>query len=84
MKSKVITLFLIFIILLSSILLISSKPSIHDVSIEDLQNIKGIGSVLSDRVGSFLLTNPDCDIEDLLEVEGIGEERLELIRKEFK
>jgi DNA uptake protein ComE-like DNA-binding protein len=60
------------------------KPSIHTATIEELTEIHGIGDILADRVFSYLVVNPESNIEDLVDIEGIGKERLRLIKKEFR
>jgi len=59
------------------------KPNIHNVSIEELQEINGLGELLSSRVVIYLDTYPDATIDDLIDVEGIGEGKLGLIRREY-
>ena len=60
------------------------KEPIQNASMARLTAINGIGEVLAERVYDYVKANPSADIADLIEVDGIGEQRLELIRKEFK
>ena len=59
------------------------KPSVRTATIEELQEINGLGELLSSRVVIYLDTYPNADIDDLLDVEGIGKVKLELIKKEW-
>ena len=62
----------------------SYKPDIETATYEELININGIGEVLAERVSSYLTQYPECEIEDLDCIPGIGEKRIELISKEWK
>jgi len=71
MKTKVIYL-LIFVILLSVVLgCIAYKPSIHTATIEEIQEIRGFGDILSTRVLSYLDSNKTATIDDIDDVEGL-------------
>lgn len=84
MKSKVCIL-LVFVLILSAFLgVVIYKPSIHEAKTDDLESIYGIGEELSHRVVVFLDQNPSADIEDLLDVQGIGEYRLSLIKRRYR
>lgn len=48
---------------------------------EELMSIKGIGTTLSDRI---ITTRPYSTIDDLIKIKGIGEKKLESIRKHFR
>ncbi len=84
MKSKYTVIILSVIIFCSISFLALNKPSISEATAQEIQEIHGIGEVLSERVVSYLDTNPDADIEDLEAVKGIGPEKVKLLRKEFK
>lgn len=60
------------------------QPSIHNATIEQLEDIPGIGEVLSERISLYLSENPEAELIDLLEVEGIGTGKLELLDKEWR
>ena len=80
---------IIFIIIMAilttscTILVVTDKPNIHEATIEELQDINGIGEVLSLRVISYLKLNKNATIEDLEDVRGIGEKRIELIKEVY-
>lgn len=83
MKNKIITLFVVVLIITSTILIACDKPNIETATIEELQEINGIGEVLSLRIVSYLKSNKNATIDNLSDIKGIGEVKLELIRKEF-
>lgn len=84
MKSKI-TLLLIATILISILLgCVFYKPSIEDVTIQEIQTIQGIGETLSYRIVDYIGESETFDIEDLINVDGIGEERLKLLKGKFK
>ena len=87
MKKNYGTLVLILTMIIVVALITTSllyKPSIHDVKAYELEDIDGIGEVLATRVIDYISDNPKCDIDDLLNVQGIGEKRLKLIKKEYR
>ena len=66
-----------------TIFIVTDKPDIHEATIEELQEIDGIGAILSWRIVRYLKVNEGATIDDLDHVLGIGEIKLELIRKEY-
>lgn len=84
MKSKVVLL-IIFIILLTSVLGLSLyKPSITTATIDELQEINGIGEKLSQDIYTYLKHNKTASIEDLDDIRYIGEVTLKKIRKRWR
>lgn len=76
---------LIIVIVVTSVLgAVLYRPSIHDATYEQILEIDDIGIVLTERITKYLKENPNCDIQDLKEICGIGDYRLKLIRKEFR
>ena len=59
------------------------RPSVHNATYEELVEINGIGDTLAIRVLSYLDSNKTCCIEDLDDVKGIGEGKLELIKRKY-
>lgn len=59
------------------------KPNIHNVGIEELQEINGLGELLSERIVKYLDNNPNADIDDLTDVKGIGEGKIKLIKERW-
>lgn len=82
MKNKILV-WLLVIVLLLSVIVLFYKPSVHDASIEELQEIYGIGEVLSERIASYLDCNPDAVIDDLIYIDGIGYIKLNLIKRKY-
>lgn len=61
---------------------IFERFNLNTATAEQLQSIEGVGEVLSQRILEYLKTNgPIREYEELLAVEGVGEKRLEAIRK---
>ena len=83
--SKYITLLLIMIMVFTLVVgTITDKPSIHDASYYELIEIDHVGPVLSSRVMEYIKSNPECDIDDLLAINGIGKKILRNIRRKYK
>lgn len=72
----------VVIVLSLPLIAVMYKPSIHNT--DDLTHIHGIGEVLSDRVVKYVDLHPSCDIDDLRDVQGIGEIKLKLIKGEYR
>lgn len=83
MKSKMVLVVLVFALIFVSAFTLCYKPSIHTATTKDLEEIYGIGSILANRIESYLDTNPQADIDDLMCVDGIGEVKLSYIKKEW-
>jgi competence protein ComEA len=59
------------------------KINLNVATAEDLESLPGIGEVLAQRILEFRESNgPFTSVDELLEVSGIGEARLEDIRDE--
>ena len=83
-SAKIISLILIMLLTICVVLGVTLyKPSVHNASIEELQEINGLGELLSERVVTYLDDNPYADIDDLTDVKGIGEHKLSLIKKKW-
>jgi len=59
------------------------KNDIRLTAHEELMEMDDIGEVLSIRILAYLKTNKDCEIDDLIRVKGIGEERLKEIKRHY-
>ena len=75
----------LIVVLLISIMLgmVIYKPNIHNATIEELQEINGIGEVLSNRISLYLDLNKDACIEDLYDVDGVGRITIKKLKKEW-
>jgi len=60
------------------------RPPLSEITYTELLEIDDIGEVLAQRVLTYLDTNKNATIEDLIHVEGIGEKRLESIKERWK
>jgi len=69
--------------ILSIVVIACDQPNIHDATYEELQEINGIGEVLSLRIVSYLKLNKTATIDDLSDIYGIGVKRLELIKEVY-
>jgi len=80
------TYFTILILILIICLLFGTvcfKPNIHTATHEELQEINGIGEVLSNRISLYLDLNKNATIEDLDCIDGIGDKTIEKIKRKF-
>lgn len=84
-KRKVLVLTLVLLLISTIILIcvITYKPSIHTVTLEELTDIRGIDGTLANRVIIYIKANPDANIDDLDDIYGFGEYRVNLIRKKW-
>jgi len=83
MKSKFLLLLIMTVLILSLIFLIGSKPDIQNSTYEELIELHDIGDVLAKRILLYLEKNPEASVEELVEVEGIGVQRLQTIKEEW-
>jgi competence protein ComEA len=55
--------------------------TINSATASDLEGLPGVGPVLAERIEAFRATNgPFSEVEDLLQVPGIGEAKLASMR----
>ncbi len=80
----ILCLFLIVGAVSTAIFISLDKPDIHTAQYDILTDINGLGDVLSKRVINYIEYNPECVIDDLVDVKGIGVKKLELIKKHYK
>ena len=84
MRNKVIVLLIATVFFSALLGCMLYKPPIEEATMHDIQAIQGIGEVLSLRIVNYLDDNPNADIDDLINIDGIGEIKLKRIRREFK
>ena len=84
MKSKIVVLLIATILISVFLGCIFYKEPINEATIEDVQAIDGIGETLSHRIVNYIQNNPEADIDDLINVLGIGEKRVKLLKGKFK
>lgn len=56
------------------------QGKLHKMKREDWLEISGIGPVTADAILDYLKKNPQAQLEDLVNVKGIGEKKLEQLR----
>lgn len=76
------------IIVLMSIVLFTlifsiNKPTIHSATMDDLINIDHIGEQRAELIIDYCKDNPDCTVEDLLKIDGVGKKLIENLKEEF-
>jgi len=84
MKSKCILIIILIVLISFMAVAACDRGDIHEATYEQIVSIKGLGDKLTTRLLSYLTLNPDCTLEDLDDVYGIGEERIKLLSKEWK
>ena len=76
---------LIAVILLTTVLgAIIYRPSIHSATIEELQEIHGIGEYYSEAIVTYLKSNKTARIEDLDDILYIGEKTIKKLKKRYR
>jgi competence ComEA-like helix-hairpin-helix protein len=87
-KSDCIKTFVIGLILtvalFSAVCLVFGRQSIENATQGELERICGIGEVLAERIIDYVEEHPRAEVDDLMAVEGIGEQRLALIKEVYK
>ena len=85
-NKKLIPLTILILLITSSIALgiITDKPDIATADYDTLYAIHDIGDVLADRILIYIESNPDLQIDDLLDVNGIGPIKLERVKEVYK
>jgi len=81
---KIIIFIVIVLIVLSAIFInvdVNSKTSIYDITIEELQNIHGIGQEKAELILEYINVNGLDDYEELLLIDGIGVKTIEILKK---
>ena len=87
MKGKALTIILLIIlIILFAFTTFNhfSKENIHEATSEEIAKVDGISYVLSNRIEIYLINNKSCTVNDLEDVDGIGEQRLKKIKRRYK
>ena len=88
-RKRLITLALTLAFILSPCLLMAQSPStpptakvnINTATVDELQTLPGIGATIAQRIVEYRNTHgPFQKVEDLLNVKGIGEKKLEKIK----
>ncbi len=59
------------------------KPSINTVTYFELVEIEGIGDVKANRILDYVKMN-DCEVEELILVDGIGDKLIDKLSKDFR
>jgi competence ComEA-like helix-hairpin-helix protein len=83
MKKFVISLIVTMLILSPVLYILLDKPDIHTATIEELQEISGIGDSLSQDILTYLNENKTATIDDLTDIDGIGCILVERIKKKW-
>lgn len=86
MKKKIIGI-VIFCILAFSLICYPThydKVPIHEATYQQIEQLDDIGYILTPRIQKFLKDNPNCEINDIIKVKGIGPERVKTIKQKFR
>jgi len=82
-KTMLFVLVVTMLVLTPILLVCCDKPNIHDATREELQEIMGIGDILSERIVTHLDYNKTVCIEDLACIDGIGEKAIIKLKRKF-
>ena len=85
MKNRIIALFLISLILLTTLTYtVTYKPSITTATYEQLTDIPYIGHVTAQDIIYYCDANKNASVEDLEYINGIGEETIKVLLERWK
>lgn len=87
LRSRKVIAIILILTMFSIVLMIGTvtyKPAIQHATYDEIIDIDGFGPVLTLRVESYLLENPEATLEDLDSIPGIGPKRIKLLKKEWK
>jgi len=62
----------------------NSKTDIHESTYQQIIEIHDVGTILNKRIQEYLIDNPTCDIDDLIDIKGIGPKTLKNIKEKFR
>jgi len=74
---------IVTILIFSSVIICFNKPSVHSATLEELCDIRGIDETLANRVLVYLKSNPEANIDDIDDIKGFGEYRVNLLRQKW-
>ena len=60
------------------------NPDIHNVNVNEIHQVYNVGDKLSYEIAKYVKENPDCAIDDLVVIDGIGPVIIESIKKEYR
>ena len=83
-KSFVLVLVITMLVLTPILFVCCDKPSISQTTEIELQEILGIGEVLSEKIYLYILENPNCSVKDLIEIKGVGDKTLKKLMIKYK
>ena len=85
-NKKLISVIIICLLLTSSLALIviTEKPSIHNVTYEELTEIDDIGGHYALAILTYLNDHENATVDDLDSIHGISDIRVENIKEKFK
>lgn len=84
MKNKIIALIIFSILISFTVGAVLYRPDIHQATIEELQEINGIGEYYATEIHSYLKLNPTCTIEDLDDIRYIGEGIISKLKERYR
>jgi len=83
-KIIIIVLVCVFAFLLITYPLHFCKTPLHEATIEQFQEVRDIGPILSMNIMIYVRDNPECIVDDLDDVKYIGETKLDNLRERFR
>ena len=83
-KCFLIALLITIVIVLPCSIFFLHKTDISQATYSEIYQLEEFGEVLSNKVILFLEKNPHANVDDLILIDGIGEERLKILKKYYK
>jgi len=85
MKSRVMVAIVAISLSLTLIIIgVTYKPSIHDATYFDLIQIDEVGEVKAENILTYLSTNPQASIDELVLVDYVGEVTVHKLKRRYK
>lgn len=74
----------VIIVLLIALILCSTNAPIQDATYDELIEVPMIGKELAEDIISFVCSNPECTVEDLIDIKGIGDKRIKELERRWR
>jgi len=74
----------LIITMIFAVVIVTQDKDIHEATLDDIRAVDGLDIVLATRVFNYIEDNPNADIDDLIDIKGIGPKRIKLLKGKFR